>query len=152
MRNKILIFGLLLSTLCFAQIKGKVVKVSDGDTFTILTSNKEQIKIRLYGIDAPERKQDFGEMAKQHLANLCAGKDVFIDDKGKDKYNRVLGIVFVDSINVNESLLINGLAWHYKFFSKSARYAALEKEACEKKSNVWSQINPIAPWLFRKIK
>lgn len=145
---------LFLPVICSSQdiITGKVIKVADGDTFTILTGGKEQIRIRLYGIDAPESKQDYGTKSRHFVNGLIYGKVVKIENKGIDRYKRVLGIVWIDSINLNEKLLENGLAWHYKHFDKSKRYADLEQHARNKKINIWSMNNPVAPWDFRKNK
>lgn len=144
-----LIFILYSIGIGSATIKGKVVKVTDGDSITILTEGNRQVKIRLDGIDCPERGQDYGTKATDFTKELCAGKDVIIDSIGIDRYRRVLGIVWVDSINVNEALLINGLAWRYKY-NKSEYYLSLEQEARAQKLNIWSMKNPVAPWDFRK--
>ncbi|MDR2003296.1 MAG: thermonuclease family protein [Prevotella sp.] len=133
-------------------ITGKVVKVSDGDTIIILDSTNTQHKIRLYGIDCPEKKQDYGVKATEFTGRLCAGKVVRVEVKGRDRYGRTLGIVYAGEININEALLRNGLAWHYKQFDKSKRYAALENETRIKRLNIWNLKNPVAPWDFRKRK
>jgi endonuclease YncB( thermonuclease family) len=133
-------------------ITGKVIKVADGDTVTLLTDKKEQIKIRLDGIDCPERSQDFGTKAKDFTNSLCYGKRVKVEAKGIDKYGRTLGVIWVGSVNLNEELLHNGLAWHYIQYNHSQQYAELEKQAQQKKLNLWSIPNPIAPWDFRKAK
>jgi len=144
-----LIFILYSIGIGSATIKGKVVKVTDGDSITILTEGNRQVKIRLDGIDCPERGQDYGTKATDFTKELCAGKDVIIDSIGIDRYRRVLGIVWVDSVNVNEALLINGLAWRYKY-NKSEHYLSMEQEARGQKLNIWSMKNPVAPWDFRK--
>src|SRR5690349_3474309 len=76
-------------------IKGKVVSIADGDTFTILTEDKEQVKIRLYGVDCPEKKQDFGTKAKQFTSNLCFGKVVNAQVKNNDRYGRKIALVIL---------------------------------------------------------
>lgn len=133
------------------KLFGKIVKVSDGDTVILLDSNKQQHKIRLNGIDSPERGQDYGTKATEFTRNLCAGKYVKVEIIGYDQYKRVLGVVYVDDINVNEALLKEGLAWRYKH-NDSEHYRTLESEARKKKLNIWSMKNPVAPWDFRKIK
>src|SRR2546423_15513852 len=80
--------------LTFSQLKGKVVAISDGDTFTLLTADKEQIKIRIYGIDAPEKAQDYGQQAKQYLSDLIYFDTVKVITKGVDQYGRTLAIVY----------------------------------------------------------
>lgn len=133
-----------------STLTGKVVKVSDGDTITILTEDKRQIKVRLEGIDCPESKQDFGNRAKQATSKLCAGKIVRIEKSGVDRYGRVIGFVYVDEINVNKELLKMGLAWHYKYFNQNKELAELEAKARENKIGLWSNKKSIAPWEFRR--
>lgn len=133
-------------------ISGKVISVADGDTMTILTADKKQLKIRLSGIDAPEKGQDFGTVARQQLNNLCYGKNVTVESKGEDQYGRVLGVVYVDGLNVNEYMVRNGLAWYYKHFVNDPRLDSLEQLARKEKVNIWSMKNPISPYEFRKSK
>jgi micrococcal nuclease len=132
--------------------KAKVVKVSDGDTITILTSDKKQVKIRLSGIDCPESKQDFGTKAKQFTASFCFAKNVRVEVVGQDRYNRSLGVVLLDNgQNLNKALLEAGLAWHYKYFDDSKELSQLEQSARANKIGLWSMKDPIAPWEFRKL-
>lgn len=129
---------------------GKVIKITDGDTIVILTEQKEQIKIRLEGIDCPESNQDFGTKAKQATSDLCFGKQVKVIKTGEDKYGRTLGHVYVGDVSVNQELLKLGLAWHYKYFNKDPELAKLEEQAKSAKIGLWSQSNPVAPWDFRR--
>lgn len=132
---------------------GEVVKVADGDTFTMSTKNGEQIKVRLYGIDAPEKGQDFGTKSRQFLNDLCYGKNVSIEKTGVDQYGRTLGIVYVGDVNVNEKLVRNGLAWYYRQYAKDyCRLDSLEQLARKEKLNIWSLRNPVPPHEFRKKK
>lgn len=134
-------------------LKGKVVKVSDGDTITILDSLHHQIKIRLYGIDCPEKKQDYGTVAKKFTADKCFAKMIYVHSKGKDKYGRTLGIVILpDGTELNLLLLQNGLAWHYKAFDKSKIYADAEVRARQQKHGLWAGKKTVAPWEYRKEK
>ncbi|MDU1890622.1 MAG: thermonuclease family protein [Dysgonomonas sp.] len=133
-------------------IKGKVVKVADGDTITIVTEEGEKVKIRLEGIDAPEKGQDFSQKSRQFLNDLCYGKDVRVKDKGKDKYGRTLGVVYIDDLNINEEMVRNGLAWYYSYFVEDARLDSLEKQAQKERLNIWSMKDPIHPHDFRKNK
>lgn len=142
---------IFISSLLIAQtLSGKVIKVADGDTVTILTEENEQIKIRLYGIDCPEKGQDYSSKATAFTSSFCFGKIVKVTQKGLDRYGRVLGIILIGKKNLNEELLKNGLAWHYKYFDKTQKYSDLEQEAKKNKLNIWSMNNPIAPWDFRK--
>lgn len=86
------------------------------------------------------------------MKDLVAGKEVTVEWEKKDRYGRILGYVFIDSINVNKELLRNGLAWHYKFFNKDEELSELEQKAKDQKLNIWSEKNPIEPYLWRKNK
>lgn len=108
----------ITSALLSQVIKGKVVRVAVGDTISLLDSANNQIRIRLYGIDCPESKQDFGNVAKKFTTDYCFSKDVSVEVKDIDRFNRTVGIVWIkDTINLE--LLKAGLAWHYKHFVKS---------------------------------
>lgn len=128
----------------------KVVKVSDGDTITVLTQNKESIKVRLYGIDAPETKQDFGKASKQYLSSLIAGRIVEVKSSGQDRYGRVLGTIYLGSTDINAKMVENGYAWAFVKYSKI--YAAQQSKAMKNKAGLWRQKDPQAPWDFRKAK
>ena len=128
----------------------KVIGITDGDTIIVLSENKEQIKIRLEGIDCPESHQDFGNKAKQAVAELCFKKTVKVISSGKDRYGRMLAFVYVDNICINEKLIEMGLAWHYKKYNNNEELSKMEIMARDKKIGLWSNPNPIAPWDFRK--
>ncbi|KAF0236684.1 MAG: hypothetical protein FD181_2588 [Prolixibacteraceae bacterium] len=147
---KILSLLILLSLTLSTTFTGKVIKITDGDTIVVLTDDKEQIKIRLEGIDCPESSQDFGTKAKQATSELCFGKQVKIIKSGEDKYGRTLGYVLVGDVNVNEELLRLGMDWHYKQYNKDEELAKIEMQARTKKVGLWSQPNPVAPWDFRR--
>lgn len=144
-----LILTLLLS---ITILSGKVIRVTDGDTVVILTEDKQQVKVRLDGIDCPESSQDFGTRAKQATSDLCFGKEVRIEKSGEDRYGRTLGFVYVGDVCVNKVLLKQGMAWHYKYFNKDPELAKLEANAKKAKIGLWSQPNPVAPWDFRRKK
>ena len=115
MRTTLLIA--LLFTHCLAHadtLSGRVVRVTDGDTIVILDSNNTQHKIRLTGIDAPERKQAFGTKSKEHLSYSVAGKFVIVEYSKRDRYQRILGKVLLDDDDMNLDQIQAGLAWHYK--------------------------------------
>ena len=151
MKILILVF-LFLPFSLFAQLRGKVVSISDGDTFTILTEEKIQIKIRLYGIDCPEKGQEFGQVCKEYLSKLIFNKLVEVENKGYDRFKRTLGVVFVNQINVNEKMLEEGMAWHFKKYDRSLRWSLIEEKAKSEKRGLWSNPNFIAPWEYRKNK
>jgi micrococcal nuclease len=127
---------------------GKVVRVTDGDTITILTDKKEQIKIRLDGIDAPETKQAYGDASRKNLADICAGESATVKDKGQDRYKRTLGVVYCKNTNANEKQVKDGLAWAYVKYGR--QYVELEKEARNSKAGLWADNNPTPPWEWRK--
>ena len=129
----------------------KVIAVKDGDTVVLLIDNQPET-VRLSNIDCPEKKQPFGNNAKQFVSQLCFGKMVKMDWDGKrDRYQRILAeIILQNGTNVNKTLVKNGLAWHFKKYSKDVNYAQLEIEARNKKIGLWKDKKPIAPWDWRK--
>lgn len=153
MKRSILSALLLLLGYCAnAQLKGKVVSVSDGDTFTLLTEKKEQIRIRLYGIDCPEKGQDFGTVAKNFTSELVFGRFVEVEQKDVDRYGRTVGIVYVDGKCLNEELLKAGLAWHYVYYDKSVSWQKLEDVARKAKAGLWSATFQYPPWEWRRMR
>ena len=144
---------LILTTALLAdELRGKVVSIADGDTITVLDADKKQHKVRLNGIDAPEKKQAFGAKSKARLGELVAGKDVVVEWKEKDTYGRVLGKVLQGPLDVNLQMVKEGLAWHYKKYSKSAELSRVEAEAKAGKKGLWVDTNPVSPWDFRKLE
>jgi len=130
----------------------KVVGVADGDTFTGLTEDNQQIKCRIYGIDAPEKKQAFGNRSKQTLSDLIFGEEVQIKIQNKDRYGRAVVWVVFNGKDVSAEMLKAGMAWHYKQYSKDKDYAELEEQARQKKIGLWADKEPVAPWEFRRKK
>lgn len=137
---------LVFAPLLLFALSGKVVSVHDGDTITILVE-KEQVKIRLFGIDAPELKQPCGKKSKQFLSNLIAGQIVEVEKNGNDRYGRTIGTVSLNGEDVNAQMVENGYAWAYRRFSK--KYAPQESEAKFEKRGLWRD-DPIPPWEWRK--
>ena len=127
----------------------RVVGVSDGDTITVL-DGRTRVKVRLNGIDCPEKRQAFGARAKQLTSELAFGRTVTVKPFGKDRYGRVLGEVVLPGGRVlNEELVAAGMAWHYTRYSKDETLASLERQAREARVGVWSEARPVAPWEFR---
>lgn len=137
---------LVIASPLFA-LSGKVVSIHDGDTITVL-SGKEQTKVRLYGIDAPEKKQDYGQRSKQFLASLIAGQVVEVEPKGKDRYKRTLGIIHHKGQDINAQMVLNGYAWAYVKYSRI--YVNQENTARENKRGLWQSSDPTPPWVWRK--
>lgn len=128
----------------------KIIKIYDGDTITALTSQKEKIKIRLYGIDAPELKQPFGKASKRHLIDLISNKSLNINEKGKDKYGRTLAVLYNGDKDINVQMVIDGYAWAYDKFSKD--YVTFQQNAQLLKKGLWIDKDVVRPSDFRKLK
>ena len=153
MKIAFIVSSLVTSLALNAQtLQGKVVRVADGDTITILDSTNVQNKVRLNKIDAPEKSQAFGEVSRKHLASMVASKNVQVEWTKKDKYGRILGDISIGTTNVNLRMVQDGLAWHFKAFDNTKEFAQAEIEARSKKIGLWKDANPIPPWEFRKTK
>lgn len=139
-------------------IVGRVVSVADGDTITVLDTAKTQHKIRLAGIDAPEKSQPFGNRSKQSLSDLVFSKTVTVDTDKVDKYKRNVGKVLVDGVDANLEQIKRGMAWHYKAYEREQSalvrqaYSNAEIEAKAAMRGIWADAEPVAPWDFRKAK
>lgn len=154
-------FLLLIATLLAAisapaeTLSGRVVGVTDGDTVTVLDASNGQWKVRLMGIDAPEKNQAFGQRSKQHLSDLVFDKQVTIEYSKKDKYGRTIGKILVDGDDANLEQIKAGMAWHYKQYQKEqtpsdqSRYSNAEDQAREGKVGLWADSDPTPPWDFR---
>ena len=135
----------------YNNIPGIVTKVYDGDTLT-LQNNNGIYKIRLSGIDAPERRQAYGNVSRNHLYNMVRNKFVYAEVHDKDRYGRYVAKIIVDNTDVNAQMLKAGFAWHYKQYDKNPEYARLEQEAKQNRRGLWIEKNPISPWVYRKTK
>lgn len=132
------------------ELRGKVVNVTDGDTITVLDAEQAQHKIRLQGIDAPEKKQAFGSRSKELLTEKVAGHEVVIEWKEKDRYGRILGEVMLGRRHINLEMVQEGMAWHYVRYSKSKELDRAEQEARHAGRGLWADKDPVPPWEFRK--
>ena len=150
------ILVLICCTINAATLQGKVVGVTDGDTITVLDANNMQHKIRLQGIDAPEKAQAFGQKSKQSLNQLVHSKQVTIEFQKKDKYGRTVGKVLLNDTDVCLEQIKLGMAWHYKKYAseqpKTDReiYAQAEQLAKSQGIGLWRDKNPMPPWDFRQ--
>ncbi|MCD4676686.1 MAG: thermonuclease family protein [Desulfobacula sp.] len=147
---------LLVPVISHAQssIQGKVVSIADGDTIRVIQNSKQYI-VRLYGIDTPEKNQDFGQKAKKFTSDMVFGHQVKVIPYDMDRYGRTIGVVYVDQKCLNEELIKNGFAWVYKkYCSKSFcnKWLKLEQVARENKFGLWLYDNPVPPWDFRRGK
>lgn len=104
-----------------ATLEGRVVGVADGDTITVLDSAKTQHRVRLAGIDAPEKKQAFGTRSRENLARWVHRRDVIVEWHKRDRYGRLVGVVFVDGHDVNLEQVRAGFAWWYRQYAKEQR-------------------------------
>ena len=153
---KIKLFFTVLFSIIFTYsfageiITGKVIKVADGDTVTILTPANQQIRVRLNCIDAPEKKQAFGQKAKQSLSDLVFGKTVEVEKHDIDRYGRIVGTVYLNGLDINLVQVERGYAWVYKQYCSNNIYYEAENIAKSKQIGLWSQPNPIPPWAYRR--
>lgn len=123
-----------------------LVSVSDGDTITLMNKG-EKLKVRFYGIDAPESAQKYGQYCKNMLSDLLKGKEIKLDIKDKDKYGRIVGIVYANGEDINKTMVRNGCAWSYQNYTK--KYLDDEKYARNKMLGLWQDKNPQNPRDFR---
>jgi endonuclease YncB( thermonuclease family) len=151
----ILLLTLWLGAAHAEPLPGKVIKVADGDTVTIL-SGKQAHRVRLAGIDAPEKGQPFAEVARKSLASMVAGRQVSVEAHKTDRYGRRVGIVNVDGHDVGLLQIERGYAWHYKQYEREQtpevrlRYAKAEEEARRGTLGLWRDKNPVPPWEWRR--
>lgn len=132
-------------------LEGKVVSITDGDTLVLLVGTTQH-KIRLEGIDAPESNQAFGTKAKEALAERVFGKEVKVEWKSRDKYQRILGHIYLGDRWINRELVEEGFAWHFLRYNQDPALAKAEKSARAAKKGLWSDPSPVAPWDFRSGK
>lgn len=156
--NRLLLVFLLLLLPSFAHAAqpypARVISVQDGDSITVLTSDNRQVKIRLYGIDCPERKQAFGNRARQATASAVHGKTVNVQPVEKDRYGRTVAIVTQpDGEMLNAWLVKEGMAWVYPQYCKRAdicnRLKELEADARAAKIGLWTE-EAAPPWVWRR--
>lgn len=135
------------SSLAFS---GKLVRVLDGDTVEVLREGKAE-RIRLAEIDAPESNQPFGQASKRFVLEVAAQQIVTVAVRTTDRYGRTVGEVFLpDGRSLNRELVRQGLAWHYKQYSRDASLGELETEARAAKRGLWGDANPVPPWEYRR--
>jgi endonuclease YncB( thermonuclease family) len=149
----------LLATASHADtLTGRVVGIADGDTLTVLDAANTQHKIRLSGIDSPEKKQPFGQVCKQSLSDLTYGHTVAVEANKRDRYGRVLGKVLVGGEDANLEQIRRGCGWHYKKYVNEQvlddrlAYNAAEESARAGRVGLWTDREPVAPWAWRKAR
>jgi endonuclease YncB( thermonuclease family) len=156
---------LILPLVALADVSGRVVAVTDGDTIKVLDGSNTEHKVRLTGIDAPEKGQPYGTASRNHLAAMVAGKEVKVESSKSDRYGRVLGKVWVQpadcptcgkTLNTNHAQILAGMAWWYRYYAKEqspedrGRYESAEDEAKARRWGLWADSNPVNPYDWRK--
>jgi endonuclease YncB( thermonuclease family) len=162
-----LLAALFLACGCVAQaatIEGKVINVADGDTVTILDATHQRHRVRINGIDAPEKGQPFGDRSRKNMAHLVAGKGVTADCHKADRFGRQVCKVWVQpsdcpkcgkTLDAGHAQIVAGMAWWYRDYAKEqsaedrGRYESDEQEAKARKRGLWSDGDPVAPWEWR---
>ena len=136
-----------------ASLTAQVISIIDGDTITILTPAKQQIKVRLADIDAPElRGQPYGRKAKQVLSDKIYRQQVTVVQVSTDRYQRLVGRIFLDGRNINAEMVADGAAWVYRKYSDDTKLLELERQAREEGRGLWGlqEDQRVAPWEWRK--
>lgn len=163
LKTVVLVSASLVALLCCgpglaAELYGRVVGVSDGDTITVLDAEQVTHKIRLSGIDAPEKAQPFGERAKQQLSDWVYQATVRVIHDKTDRYGRIVGKVTLNGEDVNIQMVNAGLAWHYKAYVREqpaldrVTYRLAELNARRKPIGLWADAEPVPPWEWRRSK
>ncbi len=147
---------LCVNTVYAAEMKGKVVRVLDGDTIEVkalpqhLPVDETPLRIRLMNIDAPETKQPFGRWSTEQLKSLIAGQVVTVTYKQTDRYGRILGSVFTaNGTEVSHFMVQSGAAWVYDYYNADQALPALQLVAIEHKRGLWADNQPVPPWVWR---
>lgn len=133
-------------------LKGQVVGITDGDTFTLLTADKEQVKVRVAEIDAPERGQPYANRSRQQLAELIFRKEVSVDVQVVDRYGRPVGRPMFGEIDVTVEMVRTGAAWVYRTYSDDVELYELERVAKDGRKGLWGlpEYERVPPWDYRK--
>jgi len=132
-------------------LSGRVVRVADGDTLSILDRNNKQHKIRLHGIDTPEREQRYGKAAWDALEAMVDGKTVNVVVLGEDSYGRTDGTIYLGDRNINLAMVAGGHAWWYRYYAPHNRVlASAEETARRERLGLWAQADPMPPWDWRR--
>lgn len=154
----VILSACLVTPAAAERLTGRIIHVADGDTVTLLTGQNQSVRIRLSGIDAPEKRQPFGTRAREKMAFCAKGKTAVVDTHKKDRYGRQVGTVTVAGTDCGLELLKSGLAWYYAAYEKELPaakrlpYRNAESAARRQKRGLWQDKNPQAPWDWRKIQ
>lgn len=153
MRTTLSIAALLFAAFALNadELRGKVVSITDGDTVIVLDDAKTQHKIRLEGIDAPEKSQPFGQKSKAALGEKIHEKQVVVRWSKRDQYKRIIGDIYLGDRRISQEMIAEGWAWHFKRYNSEKILADAEIAAREAKRGLWADPNPVAPWDYRKM-
>ena len=133
------------------DIEGRVVRIADGDTLSVLDAGNRQYKIRFYGIDAPERGQPYGNAARRELVSLVEGGQVQLKVKDIDDYDRHVAEVYRDGVSINLAMVEAGYAWWYRYHARSRQdLERAERAARQAGRGLWSDKDPQPPWDWRR--
>jgi endonuclease YncB( thermonuclease family) len=133
------------------DLNGRVVRVTDGDTVSVLDAANRQTKVRLYGIDTPEQDQPYGNAAKRVLLDLVSQQQVGVVLVTIDSYGRKVGTLYHDGANINLAMVASGYAWWYEHYAPhERRLAVAEQQARQQKLGLWQDSHPIPPWEWRR--
>lgn len=132
-------------------VVGRVVAVADGDTLTVLDDYDRQHRIRLFGIDAPEKAQPFGNQAKKSLSSKVFGSSVRVQIVDVDRYGREVGRIYLGNRFINLEQVREGYAWRYAEFDRHHEFDRAELEARRHRRGLWSAPHPTPPWEFRRV-
>jgi micrococcal nuclease len=130
--------------------KGTITKVVDGDTYFFQTANGT-LKVRSFGIDAPEGNQPFGKESRDFISKYM-NRDAILVTHGHDQYKRTLSTLFIDGQDINLLSVKGGYAWHYKRYFDDKQYAVAQENARRNKLGLWNLPNPIPPWNWRQVE
>ena len=132
-------------------LSGRVVAIADGDTLTVLTKGREQVRVRLSDIDTPERRQPYGQRARERLSDLAFGKQVQVVVRDTDRYGRTVGRVWADGMDVNAAMVRDGAAWVYRRYSQDEGLRQAEDEARTARRGLWGlpEAERTPPWEWR---
>jgi endonuclease YncB( thermonuclease family) len=130
--------------------QGKVISVYDGDTITVSAADNQKVKIRLYGIDAPElKKQPYGKASRDYLQRIILNKTVEVTDLGKDFYGRTIAKIYYKNEYINLLLIEKGLAWHYSQYAKDLDLKEAQEVAKDHEVGLWKSEFALSPWEWR---
>jgi endonuclease YncB( thermonuclease family) len=136
-----------------STLKGRAVKIIDGDTFDLLAADNTTYRIRLHGIDCPERGQDYYKVCKTALGNFLGHRQLNVIVRNKDRYKRIVGDVYTSANEwVNQQMVAGGYAWHFTRYDRDRRLGQAMQQAIQGNLGLWAMPNPTPPWEWRRAR